>query len=206
MSVFSRPGRVVIGRSLAALLLVLAGLWPSPSSAGQQPPKSLGEIAREEAARRKAVAARTKVYTKDDLPGNARLTLPAPASTPAGEKPADAAAGEKPGGKADESGDSAGGEGEEKDEAWWRARVTKVREGLRRSEMFAQALETRINSLNADFNSRDDPFQRAAVAEERTKAVSELESVRTEIKTLQQEMAAIEEEARRANVPPGWVR
>lgn len=205
MAASSRVGRPPFGQIVPGLLLALAISAPIAVAAGQQPPKSLGEIAREEAERRKAMAAKAKAYTKEDLPAHAQLPVPAAgsssASAPAGTaKPGTpAAAGEKP---TDEK-PAAGGE---KDEAWWRDRVSKARDGLRRSEMFAQALETRINSLNADFNGRDDPLQRAAIAEERTRAVAELQAVRTEIKSIQQQLTEIEDEARRANVPPGWVR
>jgi hypothetical protein len=204
------PGcvRPSVGPILLASLLALQMLGASPVFAGQQTTKSLGEIAREEAARRKAVADKTKTYTKDDLPKHAMLPptagsggAAAPAAKPdaaSGEKPAAAEAGaeEKAAGKA----------GDEKDEAWWRDRITKARDGLRRSQMFAQALQTRINALNADFNSRDNPIERTQIGTERATAVAELQTVQAEIKSIQQQILEIEDEARRANVPPGWLR
>jgi hypothetical protein len=184
--------------------LVLAAAPPSHARE-QQPPTSLGEIARQEAERRKALKAPAKVYTKDDLPRAAQLpvTLPGSAEAGAAQDPAvdpknpDKAEADKPG---------AATPGSDKDEAWWRNRITQTREAIRRNEMFVAALQTRINSLAADFASRDDPIQRAQITEERVKAVTELGQVTKEIKELQAEIAQIEEEARQAGVPPAWVR
>jgi hypothetical protein len=95
---------------------------------------------------------------------------------------------------------------EQKDQAWWKARMNQVREDLRRSEMFAEALQTRINSLTADFSARDDPFQRAKIADDRQKAVAEMDRVKNEAVLLKKQITDIEEEARKAGVPPGWIR
>ena len=43
--------------------------------------------------------------------------------------------------------------------------------------MFADALQTRINSLTNDFSARDDPYQRARIAEDRQKAMAEMDRV-----------------------------
>ena len=95
---------------------------------------------------------------------------------------------------------------ETKDEAWWRARVSTVREDIRRNEMFAEALQSRINALATDFANRDDPFQRLKIADDRQKALMELERVQADSDRLRKQLADIEEEARQAGVPPGWLR
>ena len=163
--------------------------------------QSLGELAKKEAERRKAAPPAKKVYTDDDLK---KITVPGavtPVADPAA-KPADAAAGK--------SGDAAKGDKDKAEtppgEAEWRAKMTAAREGLRRSEMFAEALQSRINGLTADFTARDDPYQRALIADDRQKALAELEQVKKDIETGKKRITDIEEEARRANVPPGWIR
>ena len=75
-----------------------------------------------------------------------------------------------------------------------------------RNEMFAEALQTRINSLSTDFVNRDDPFQRAKIGEDRDKAIAELARVKGEIVRAKKQIEDIEEEARKAGVPPGWLR
>ena len=92
------------------------------------------------------------------------------------------------------------------DEAAWKARMNQAREALRQNEVFAEALQTRINALTTDFVNRDDPFQRAKVGEDRQKALDELDRVKTEIENGKKAIVEIEEDARKANVPPGWIR
>jgi hypothetical protein len=72
--------------------------------------------------------------------------------------------------------------------------------------MFQEALQSRINALSTDFVNRDDPYQRAKVAEDRQKALAELERVKGDIEKANKAIADIEEEARKAGVPPGWLR
>ena len=83
------------------------------------------------------------------------------------------------------------------------SRHVKASEGI---EAFAEALQSRINALSTDVVNRDDPYQRAKLAEDRQKAVAELSRVTAEIEQAKKELAAIDEEARQAGVPPGWLR
>ena len=75
-----------------------------------------------------------------------------------------------------------------------------------RAQTFAEALQTRINVLSADFVARDDPAQRAVIATDRQKALAELDRVKQEIAQFTKGIAATQDEARRAGVPPGWLR
>ena len=187
-------------RLLLVPALVVALLAPAIAYAQATP--TLGELARKEEERRKALkAASTVVLTDKDVP---RATTPTPQPAPAGEAPGEKpaeAAGEKPA-------EQAGEKPQEpvKDEAWWKERVTRVREELRRNEMFADALQTRINAFATDFASQDDPYRRAEIAQQRATAIAELDRVKADLDANRKAMAAIEEEARRASVPPGWLR
>ena len=106
--------------------------------------------------------------------------------------------------------DSETGEDEEKrrsdDEQRWRARMAEARDQVERSRMFAEALQSRINALNADFSARDDPAQRSVIGTQLNKALAELERVRGDIEAQEKAVMDLEEEARRAGVPPGWLR
>ena len=79
-------------------------------------------------------------------------------------------------------------------------------EAVRRAELVAAALQNRVDGLLAEFTARDDPAQRARIEQERRDALSELERAQAEIDRLAQEVADVREEARRAGVPPGWLR
>jgi hypothetical protein len=54
--------------------------------------------------------------------------------------------------------------------------------------------------------NRDDPVQRSTIAAERQKALAEFDRVKQEIADQQKAITTIQDEARRAGVPPGWVR
>jgi hypothetical protein len=190
------PGSVVV-------FAIAVGLSGGPAASGQ----TLGEVAKKEADRRKAQPQTGKVYTNKDLPASAQKPATAnpstetPAQTPTdpvaaatGQKAEDAKApGDKP-------------QGDQKDQAYWKNRMATAREELRRSEMFAEALQTRVNTLNKDFNSRDNPAQRSAIGADRTEALNELTRVKQDVERGKKQIADIEEEARKAGVPPGWVR
>ncbi len=67
-------------------------------------------------------------------------------------------------------------------------------------------MQSRINALTADFAARDDPALRAQIERDRQRAVSELEGLQKSIKDDQKAIEDLEEEARKASVPPGWLR
>jgi len=157
--------------------------------------QSLGEVARREEARRKAVKSPGKTYTDGSLrpePAASGAPTPAPAAS---TTPATPATPEKP--EANQA---------KKDEAYWKQRVAAERDALSRAQIFAESLQSRINALTNDFSARDDPFQRNQIAADRQKSLAELERVRKEITTHNKAIADIQEEARKAGVPAGWVR
>lgn len=161
----------------------------------------LAEVARKEQERRKKVAEPVRVITNQEL-----KRLPAgwePPPTPPPPKPAAAAGGTTPPASEQSKTDV---EKEEKDESYWRARIGLLRQQLDRNKLFVDALQSRINALASDFVNRDDPAQRALIGEDRQRAMAELERVKLEIERLNTDIAAVEDEARREGVPPGWLR
>ena len=211
--------------------LVLVALWTAGIGA-----QSLGDVARKEAERRKTVQAPGKTYTNDTLrpepPPSAAVSSPGPqasagapgagapatpsTATPAaggrtGTQAGTSSGGAKPGAKPAEGappGDAApaAAPAAKPGEADWRARIQAARDALSRAQIFADALQSRINGLSADFTARDDPAQRAVVAADRQKSLDELERVKKEIQQHTKALADIQEEGRRAGVPAGWLR
>jgi hypothetical protein len=176
--------------------------------------QSLGDVARQEEARRKNVKPAAKVYTNDTLPPSDRPAPASPAPAADGAAPgqpatpaaaADPKAAEAPATSAPDGKSDAAPAGP-RDEKYWRGRVEAARAAVTRAQTFQDALQTRINALATDFVNRDDPAQRNAIAGERQKALAELDRVKKEIADGQKAIAAVQEEARRANVPAGWVR
>ncbi len=183
----------ILRRIVVAALSFAAGLGVGVKIAQAQTP-GLGELAKQEQERRKGQKTPSKVYTKKDLPPGPSAPPPATASSPATTPSDETKQPEKKTGE------------EEKDETWWKNRINQVREEQRRNEMFAEALQTRINALSTDFVNRDDPFQRAKIGEDRDKAIAELGRVKADIDKAKKQIEDIEEEARKGGVPPGWLR
>jgi hypothetical protein len=199
-----------MGMLAGALACVL--LFPILAAADQTPP--LAEVARKEAERRKGIKESQKVITTKDLPESARKPRPSSGASSAAGEPGSVQAGEaqKPAGGAQKAAENqkpaenAKPAENSKDEAYWRGRITQAREAVRRNEAFAEALQSRINGLTTDFVNRDDPQQRAKIGEDRQKALDELARVKNETEQSRKQVEDIEEEARKAGVPPGWLR
>jgi archaellum component FlaC len=187
----------------SVVFAIAAGLFTAAAASGQ----TLGEVAKKEAERRKAQPQGGKVYTNKDLPASAQKPATTnPSTDTAAQTPTDpvAAATEQKAEDAKTAADKP--QDDQKDQAYWKGRMAAAREELRRSEMFAEALQTRVNTLNKDFNSRDNPAQRSAIGADRTEALNELTRVKQDVERGKKQIADIEEEARKAGVPPGWVR
>ena len=169
--------------------------------AGVAQAQSLADIARKEEERRKEVKG-GKVYTNDDLRRYPVLSVPAQPAPPAEKAAADPLApGAKPA-----AAEKPAEPKEEKDEAYWKKLMTDARAQLARSTSFHEALQSRVNALTADFYARDDPAQRAVLWTQRTKALEEMQQLTKEMGDQRKAIAQIEEDARRAGAPPGWLR
>jgi len=203
----------------AGILLCVLATTPGLSA-------QLGSVAKKEAERRKT-APSGKVYTNDSL-----SPAPEPSSAPArsGSDAAPAASSSSDTDKsaADKSAKdksttdksaadttdkaapskqvSADPADRKKEEAEWRERIKNEREALDRAKSYADALQIKINALNTDFVNRDDPVQRAAIAAERDKSLAEMDRLKKEIAEHTKKIAAIQQDARRAGAPAGWVR
>ena len=170
-------------------------------------PVSLAEIARREAARRKALAAsrqRPVVVTTSDVKKwePPQETPKTEAANPDQDAKGDAKSVEKAAAPDAQPQATDATKGEE----YWHGRVAAAREELRRNESFAEALQSRINALSAEFAAKDDPYQRAQIADDRQKALAELDRLTQDIDKNKKAISQIEEDARRAGVPAGWIR
>jgi hypothetical protein len=178
-------------RFLFVLTLVLA----CAASAGAQ---SLADVARREEARRKQVKKPSRVITNKDLRPSETPPPPPPVATQAQPPAADAATPAEPEVSEEEK--------RKKDEETWRQRVADARQALERSQMYLDALQSKINALWADFTARDDPAERGKIQTERQKALAEFDRVKAEIAANKKAIDDLEEEARKAGVPAGWLR
>ena len=171
--------------------------------------QTLADVARKESERRQTVPGGSKSYSNTDLkpvPGApaadaadpADATKPEPATADAGADAEKKPSGDAEKGSADET--------EVKDQAYWSKRMADLKDQLERDQTFLDALQTRIDSLTADFVNRDDPAQRGQIANDRQKALAELDRLKKAIAQGKAAIPELEEEARRAGVPAGWLR
>jgi hypothetical protein len=162
--------------------------------------QSLADVARAEEARRKTVITPVKVYTNDtvrDATGGDVASRPA---TPR-DRAADSASKTTATAPVQSSPSDA-----RKDETYWRGRISEARAQLQRSQAFVEALKSQVPALYAEFVATDDPVRRAEVEKKRLAAIDEQHRVNADIARLTKAISDIEEEARRANVPAGWLR
>ena len=183
-------------------LLACAGIV-IPASA-----QSLADVAKKEEERRQKVAEPTKVYTNKDLKGS--ISDPAARAvardTPAAETPKESADPKVKDGKGAASGDKDSSKDPSKDPAYWSGRLKALQAKLDQDQAFAEAMQTRINALTADAVNRDDPIQRGKLERDRQKALADLAALTKSIDGGKKAIADLHEEARRAGVPPGWLR
>ena len=181
---------------------VLASVVLLPALAGAQP---LAAVARSEEARRKELPKGSKVYTNADLTRDRTTPTPPATAAAASGAPAEGGSAAAPPPPAEAPAPPAA-DTPVRDEKYWRERIGAARAELERSRTFADALQSRISALTTDFVNRDDPAQRSLIDSNRLKALAELERVQREIAAHTKTIAAIEDEARRARVPAGWLR
>ena len=176
--------------------LVSACLLGAAAAAESQ---SLAEAARREEARRKAVQKPAKVYTNTSLrsvPGEVIPTPPGPVSEQEPPPTAGAASGQPPAEAVDPT----------RTQEYWKKRMADAVQERDNNALMVEALESRVNGLWAEFTARDNPLERSAVASNRQKALEELERRKTLQVSLVKAISDLEDEARRARIPPGWLR
>ena len=166
----------------------------------QTTPMSLADLAGREALRRQMMPKSVRSLTDRDVNGLPRSPLPTqPESSTDTAAPATATPA-APGAPPTAAAPAA------HDEAWWRARVDDAQKTLERDTLLAEALQSRVNGLTADWSARDDPAQRQVLFETRQRVMDELQRMTTQLETDRKTVADIDDDARSKNVPAGWVR
>lgn len=181
---------------VAAMLWLVATMWNAP-------PATIGEAAIREAVRRQSMPASTRVINDATLgpaPPAARVVVPDPPD-PDVTVPTEEVKVAPPVPPTPEMPPTEG-----KDQAWWRARITAAREAVVRDRLLVTALESRVASLASDIASRDDPAQRAELMTARQHALNELDRLKAQVEAGTLAISTIEDDARKAGVPPGWIR
>jgi hypothetical protein len=176
--------KLVIGSVVAGVLV--AGVAVSSA-------QSLADVARTEEARRQKIDKPSKVYTDEDVQKYAPVSAGAQAAATtvtaldASGKPV---------------GQQAAAEGLPSDEAGWRARMQNARDGMDRNKLLLSALEQQARSAarRAGVPEGEQP------ADDGSSRAAEIKRLKAEMDAFRATLANAEEDARKAGVPPGWVR
>ena len=185
----------------AVLALLVVGVAPLAA-------QSLGDLSRQEEERRKTVKEPATVITNKDLGAAPGSSAPPPEAA-AGSDAAKAGEAGKDGQKdalKDASKDADKAKEPVKDQKYWSDRAKQLQTQLDRDQSYSGALQTQINALSTDFVNRDDPAQRAIIERNRQKALAELNRLKDAIVKDKKAIDDLSDEARRAGVPPGWLR
>ncbi len=167
-----------------------------PSQAWSQE-RDLASAAEKEKERRKRATSPATTYTDNDLPKDKGGKDASKPDTPA-VSPSPAPAGET--------------RSPARDEAYWRNRATGLRNGVAAAEQrvkkaqddYGGARKGSVQPLPIDAISQVPPL--AQVNPEADRLQKELEETKAALAQAQKALADFEEEARKAGVPPGWLR
>ena len=184
-------------------ILAFAAHASAQTAAATASTRPLADVAKDEEARRKSVKKPAKVYSNGSLRADLSAGVaPPPSGTPTTASGNSTPSNAAPAAPAAAPSAPAGAQ----DQAYWQGRIKEARDQVQRSQLFADSLQTRINSLWTDFVNRDNPVEKAKLEQDRNAALAELERVKKEIEAQQKKITAVEDEARRAGVPAGWLR
>jgi hypothetical protein len=177
------------------LLAVIVALGPSVLTPSAE--QSLAEVSRNTEAARIATRAMppAKVYTNKDLAPAPQLpptTASTNATAPAAPAPSKPSTDKKTPGS--------------NDETYWRERMRPLRERLDDARAVAESTRQRAETL---MRAADRCFAIGVVCVDYTESVRLTEQHKmllADVEHAERDVAALEEEGRRAGVPPGWLR
>jgi len=188
----------------------VTSVWQLPALIGavlawlNAPAVSLADAARHEAVRRALSPPAVGAYTNADLPPARWSELPA--SKPSGVEGEPEAAPKAPAVFPAFERPSEDALPAASDEQAWRSRLAGLVAVLDRDRTRLVNLQSQVAALQTDVMHRDDPAQRAQLAQDLSKALGELDRVTSAVQADEDALDAFRQEARRQGVPPGWVR
>jgi len=181
-----------------AAFLAFVAFAALPALAQQdQPADPVADAARKARAQQKNAPPPKKVYTNDDIP-SAPQPAPAPETKPSGDAPQAAA---------DTSATGSDDDKVKNPEAYWRKRFQKAHDNLAKAEKELDVLQRELDKNQVQYYS--DP-QKALMQQHDRSDINDhqakIDAKKKEIDSLNQELAGLEDELRKAGGNPGWAR
>jgi hypothetical protein len=167
---------------MRAAIIVLIGLALTVSASAQ----SLAVVAAKETARRAALTKPSKVYTNSDV----KPDLSAPPAPPTTDTAPKEPAAEKIAGK---------------DEAFWKNRMRAIKAQLADDNIHLGAAVTQYE-LMASVLDNSSGLRRSVALGDRNRAMNQMLQWQATVAAGIRAVNDLEEEARQAGVPPGWLR
>lgn len=168
--------------------------------------QSLADIANQEKQRRESIDGSPAKITNtnvDEYTGGSVSTstpIEQPSEKPDSENSEETAesAGEET--KTDEPVDFSG-----RTESYWRETMTAARQKVENLEKQSTVLTLRLNDLENKFYNIDDGFDRDAVQKEMQKTYYEIDLNKENLAKAKEELADLEQDARKSGALPGWI-
>jgi len=191
-----------LGTTIFATAIFALAALAQPQSQSQNPPQeqpqaqpaadSVADAARKAKADKPKTTPK-KVYTEDDM-----HSLKSGGLSVVGEKDSDSTA------DSDKPDANPAGAGAKKDEAYWRGRAQKIRDQMAAVDQEIAKVQDEIKKGGAaGFDAQTGRNQNVVFFEDRN---TQLKNLQKKKEDLQKQMDALEDEARQADVPVGWLR
>jgi len=186
----------------------MTSFWQLPAAvltlliAFTEGPGTLGTLSRREALRRTMTGQSRASLSNLSLPEPPPAAIsseapPVTAGATGDESIAAAAAAAAEGGQKPE---------QKKDEGWWRDRMAKARQALAKDEAALPVAEGKVAAMTTEVINMDDPARQSKLRQQLMVTLAEVERLKGQIEADKKGIADIQVEARRAGVPPGWIR
>ncbi len=102
--------------------------------------------------------------------------------------------------------ESEGEKSTKKTKEWWVSRKRKLEEKIASLKKKIQELQQKVNALSTNFLIEQRPIAQQRVKSALEKAKGQLEAAKKELAEAEKALEKLYEDARKAGIPPGWLR
>jgi hypothetical protein len=84
--------------------------------------------------------------------------------------------------------------------------MAKARQALAKDEAALPVAEAKVQGMTTEVVNMDDPARQSKLRQQLMVSMAEVERLKGQIEADRKAIADIQSEARRAGIPPGWIR
>ncbi len=93
-----------------------------------------------------------------------------------------------------------------REKEYWQSMKRNLESQIAKLKETVNEQQLSLNKLHTDHLIMDLPYQKAALKKQIDQLTPKLNANKENLKNLQQELAALPDKARKAGIPPGWIR